>query len=74
MMIPGLSTHREAANVRFIHKTWCDYGSFIFEKGDGLRHFGYQKLGKFYNGVTLDDIHGVNATNVNGIGGESQSI
>jgi hypothetical protein len=38
-------------------------------KGDGLRHFAYQKEEKFYNGVTLDDIHGENKTNVNGIGG-----
>jgi hypothetical protein len=42
-----------------------------FQIGDGLRHFGYQKYAKFYNGVTLDDIHGPEATNVNGIGGES---
>ncbi|KJX97369.1 hypothetical protein TI39_contig502g00002 [Zymoseptoria brevis] len=38
---------------------------------DGLRHFGYQKEAKFYNGVTLDDIHGTNgvtATNTLGIG------
>ena len=35
---------------------------------DGLRHFAYQKEAKFYNGVTLDDIHGENATDVNGIG------
>ncbi|TKA67107.1 hypothetical protein B0A49_06666 [Cryomyces minteri] len=35
---------------------------------DGLRHFGYQKEAKFYNGVTLDDIHGANKSNVNGIG------
>jgi hypothetical protein len=35
--------------------------------GDGLRHFAYQKEAKFYNGVTLDDIHGPNKTNVNGI-------
>lgn len=42
---------------------------------DGLRHFGYQKEAKFYNGVTLDDIHakdscGKKAT-VNGIQGQS---
>lgn len=36
---------------------------------DGLRHFGYQKEKVFYNGVTLDDIHGEHATNVNGIHG-----
>ena len=38
---------------------------------DGLRHFGYQKEACFYNGVTMDDIHGTNGkekTNVNGIG------
>ncbi|EKG20164.1 hypothetical protein MPH_02521 [Macrophomina phaseolina MS6] len=34
---------------------------------DGLRHFAYQKEQKFYNGVTLEDIHGDHATNVNGI-------
>ncbi|KAE9990473.1 hypothetical protein Vi05172_g949 [Venturia inaequalis] len=34
---------------------------------DGLRHFGYQKEKVFYNGVTLDDIHGEHATNANGI-------
>ncbi|KAI5360978.1 putative kynurenine formamidase/cyclase, kynurenine formamidase superfamily [Septoria linicola] len=38
---------------------------------DGLRHFGYQKEAAFYNGVTLDEIHGRNGvekTNKNGIG------
>jgi len=38
---------------------------------DGLRHFGYQKEKVFYNGVTLNDIHGEHATNVNGIHGIS---
>lgn len=37
--------------------------------GDGLRHFAYQKEKMFYNGVTLDDIHGESSTNVNGIQG-----
>ena len=37
--------------------------------GDGLRHFAYQKEQKFYNGVTLNDIHGENSTNINGIQG-----
>ncbi|KAF2153233.1 hypothetical protein K461DRAFT_327623 [Myriangium duriaei CBS 260.36] len=35
---------------------------------DGLRHFAYQKEARFYNGVTLDDIHGEHKSNVNGIG------
>ncbi|KAM0689212.1 hypothetical protein Q7P36_011289 [Cladosporium allicinum] len=42
---------------------------------DGLRHFGYQKEKVFYNGVTLDDIHGTNGkqcSNVNGIGAWSE--
>ncbi|KAL6718344.1 hypothetical protein ACLMJK_004433 [Lecanora helva] len=34
---------------------------------DGLRHFAYQKAQKFYNGVTLDDIHKNDANSVNGI-------
>lgn len=38
---------------------------------DGLRHFAYQKEAKFYNGITLDHIHGTNGiekTDVLGIG------
>ncbi|KAK6001818.1 hypothetical protein QM012_002308 [Aureobasidium pullulans] len=38
---------------------------------DGLRHFAYQKEAKFYNGVTLDDIHSDNST-INGIGAWSE--
>ncbi|KAK0635246.1 hypothetical protein B0T17DRAFT_35877 [Bombardia bombarda] len=38
---------------------------------DGLRHFAYQQEKKFYNGVTMEDIHGVDEngqkTTVNGI-------
>ncbi|KAK3685579.1 hypothetical protein B0T22DRAFT_492468 [Podospora appendiculata] len=38
---------------------------------DGLRHFGYQKEKRFYNGITMEDIHGVDEhgrkTTVNGI-------
>ena len=36
--------------------------------GDGLRHFGYQKEQRFYNGVTLDQIH--SESTVNGIHGQ----
>jgi hypothetical protein len=39
---------------------------------DGLRHYAYQKEAKFYNGVTLDDIHGPQKSNVNGIGAWSE--
>lgn len=41
--------------------------------GDGLRHFAYQNERKFYNGVTLDDIHGDHKSTVNGIHGASPS-
>jgi hypothetical protein len=41
---------------------------------DGFRHYGYQKEGKFYNGVTMDQIHKDNGagekSEVNGIHGE----
>ncbi|OLN82140.1 hypothetical protein CCHL11_07662 [Colletotrichum chlorophyti] len=33
---------------------------------DGLRHFGYQKEQKFYNGVTMNDVHAEGST-INGI-------
>ena len=35
---------------------------------DGLRHFAYQKERKFYNGVTIGQIH--SGSNVNGIHGQ----
>ena len=42
----------------------------LTNEGDGLRHFAYQKDKVFYNGVTLDEIHGSNhQDNVNGIHG-----
>ncbi|KAK2843905.1 hypothetical protein FQN49_005957 [Arthroderma sp. PD_2] len=34
---------------------------------DGLRHFAYQNEKRFYNGVTMDDIHGENGSTVNRI-------
>ncbi|KAI4206827.1 MAG: hypothetical protein LQ346_000889 [Caloplaca aetnensis] len=36
-------------------------------KGDGLRHFAYQKEQRFYNGVTLGDIHSSESSTMNGI-------
>lgn len=38
-------------------------------KGDGLRHFAYQKEKMFYNGVTLEDIHSSKESSINGIHG-----
>jgi hypothetical protein len=53
------------------------FNSQCSSQWDGLRHFGYQKAGKFYNGVTMEDIHGEGGgvgkdgkpTTVNGIHG-----
>ena len=42
----------------------------LTNEGDGLRHFAYQEDQVFYNGITLDEIHGSNHyDNVNGIPG-----
>lgn len=38
---------------------------------DGFRHFAYQKEARFYNGVTLDEIHAENST-CDGIGAWSE--
>lgn len=46
--------------------TWT-FNTQSSSQWDGLRHFGYQKEAKFYNGVTMDDIHGKTCSNVNGI-------
>lgn len=76
-MTCGRSTRRAALNVRLPSlsfslfapssepPTWTKLNG---RPGDGLRHFACQKTQRFYNNVTLDDIHGPNKTNVNGIG------
>lgn len=47
------------------------FNSQVSSQWDGLRHFGYQKEKLFYNGVTMEDIHGCDAdghrSTVNGI-------
>ncbi|PNS15735.1 hypothetical protein CAC42_4187 [Sphaceloma murrayae] len=66
---------RAAFHKQIIHKAprvvnddiWT-FNSQSSSQWDGLRHFAYQKAAKFYNGVTLEDIHGPNCSNVNGIG------
>jgi len=54
---------------RIVNDDVWTFNSQSSSQWDGLRHFGYQKEKVFYNGVTLDDIHGENCTDVNGIGG-----
>ncbi|KAI5242772.1 hypothetical protein E4T42_07583 [Aureobasidium subglaciale] len=50
--------------------TWT-FNTQSSSQWDGLRHFAYQKEAKFYNGVTLDDIHCDHST-VIGIGAWSE--
>lgn len=66
---------RHAFHKEIIHKqprivnddVWT-FNTQSSSQWDGLRHFAYQKAERFYNNVTLDDIHGPNKTNVNGVG------
>ncbi|KAF3770990.1 hypothetical protein M406DRAFT_245045 [Cryphonectria parasitica EP155] len=59
--------------TRIVHDDVWTFNSQVSSQWDGLRHFGYQKEAKFYNGVTLEDIgaHGRDKdgkkTTVNGI-------
>jgi hypothetical protein len=48
------------------------FNSQISTQWDGLRHFGYQKEGLFYNGVTMEQIHASDdkgKSTINGIQG-----
>lgn len=57
------------------------FNTQVSSQWDGLRHFAYQAEKKFYNGVTIEDIHGPGyklgevtrdtASTVNGIQGSS---
>ncbi|KAG8626470.1 hypothetical protein KVT40_005415 [Elsinoe batatas] len=66
---------RKAFHKEIIHKAprvvnddiWT-FNTQSSSQWDGLRHFADQKSGKFYNGVTLEAIHGERKSNVNGIG------
>lgn len=61
---------------RIVNDDVWTFNTQVSSQWDGFRHFGYQKEKKFYNGVTLEDIHGKDAngkkTTVNGIQGESR--
>jgi hypothetical protein len=43
---------------RIVNDDEWSFNSQVSSQWDGLRHFAYQKEEKFYNGVTLEDIHG----------------
>jgi hypothetical protein len=57
--------NRAAFHQELIHKgprtvnddIWT-FNTQVSSQWDGLRHFAYQKEELFYNGVTLEDIHG----------------
>ncbi|KAK3365998.1 hypothetical protein B0T24DRAFT_637581 [Lasiosphaeria ovina] len=51
--------HQEmfAKPPRTVNDDIWTFNSQCSSQWDGLRHFGYQKERKFYNGVTMDDIH-----------------
>ena len=66
MMMYGHSIAKVQANVRTMLGSNIEHGSYL-SLGDGLRHFAYQKEQRFYNGVTLEQIHG--ESNLNGIHG-----
>lgn len=63
---------------RVVNDDVWTFNTQVSSQWDGLRHFGYQKEGLFYNGVTLADIHGEgcangeNGSTVNGIGAWSE--
>ncbi|KAI0119328.1 hypothetical protein F4814DRAFT_236141 [Daldinia grandis] len=56
---------------RVVNDDVWTFNSQVSTQWDGLRHYAYQREARFYNGVTMDDIHGVGAggarTTVNGI-------
>lgn len=45
------------------------FNTQVSSQWDGLRHYAYQKEKKFYNGVTMKDIH-AEGSEINGIQGE----
>ncbi|KAI1138722.1 hypothetical protein F5Y05DRAFT_382164 [Hypoxylon sp. FL0543] len=56
---------------RVVNDDVWTFNSQVSTQWDGLRHFAYQREKLFYNGVTMEDIHGVGAdgkkATVNGI-------
>ncbi|KUI52648.1 hypothetical protein VP1G_00130 [Cytospora mali] len=56
---------------RVVNDDVWTFNSQVSSQWDGFRHFAYQKEARFYNGVTLEDIHGRDSngkkTTVNGI-------
>ena len=73
MMMSGHSILKVPHNVMNFSSCCCSW-SEAPTTGDGLRHFAHQESGKFYNGTTLEDIHGDRKSDVNGIHGEISDV
>ncbi|OTB18898.1 hypothetical protein K445DRAFT_373536 [Daldinia sp. EC12] len=59
---------------RVVNDDVWTFNSQVSTQWDGLRHYAYQREARFYNGVTMEDIHGVSEdggrrSTVNGIHG-----
>lgn len=59
---------------RVVNDDVWSFNTQVSTQWDGLRHYGYQREKRFYNGVTMEDIHGVGEdgrlkSTVNGIHG-----
>ncbi|KAK7543158.1 hypothetical protein IWX49DRAFT_505921 [Phyllosticta citricarpa] len=57
---------------RLVHDDVWTFNSQCSSQWDGLRHYAYQAEKLFYNGVTMDEISGEEASKVNGIGAWSE--
>jgi len=52
---------------RFVNDDVWRFNTQSSSQWDGLRHFGYQEERRFYNGVTMEEVHREGST-VNGVG------
>ena len=43
---------------RYVNDDVWTFNTQSSSQWDGLRHYGYQKDRKFYNGVTMEQVHG----------------
>ncbi|KAB5547338.1 hypothetical protein GE09DRAFT_1224343 [Coniochaeta sp. 2T2.1] len=55
-----------AKQPRCVNDDVWSFNTQVSSQWDGLRHYAYQKEERFYNGVTMEDIHAEGST-VNGI-------
>ncbi|KAH8702277.1 hypothetical protein BGW36DRAFT_445885 [Talaromyces proteolyticus] len=63
----GFSKHIHNKAPRVINDDIVTFNTQCSSQWDSFRHFAYQAEGKFYNGVTQDDIHKDSNTTANGL-------